>query len=75
MRANLVYGINSLIRYSACGHAGYASKLRLGCSFLGNTVFFRHRHPVLNHLRRLVKIFIRPDRTDPAMATAISEQQ
>ena len=73
--ANVGYCIEHRIPIYACGQAGYASKLRLGCSFIGNTVFFRHRHPVLNHLLRLVKIFIRPDRTDPAMATAISEQQ
>ncbi|MCU7248554.1 GNAT family N-acetyltransferase [Pseudomonas koreensis] len=73
--ANVGYCIEHGIALYACGQAGYASKLRLGCSFVGNTVFFRHRNPVFDRLLRLVKVFIRPDRTDPAMAAAISEQQ
>lgn len=56
-----------------CGQAGYASKLRLGCEFQGNSVFFRHRNRLVNGLLKLVKLFIRPDRSDPAMAAAISE--
>ncbi|MET0777563.1 MAG: GNAT family N-acetyltransferase [Pseudomonas mandelii] len=71
--ANVDYCIEHGIPIYACGQAGYASKLRLGCSFTGNTVFFRHRNRVLDGLLRLVKMFIRPDRSDPAMAAAISE--
>ena len=71
--ANVDYCIEHGIPIYACGQAGYASKLRLGCSFTGNTVFFRHRNRVLDSLLRLVKMFIRPDRSDPAMAAALSE--
>lgn len=73
--ANVDYCIEHGIPIYACGQAGYASKLRLGCSFTGNTVFFRHRNRFLDSLLRVVKLFIRPDRSDPAMAAAISEQQ
>ncbi|MHC8345818.1 GNAT family N-acetyltransferase [Pseudomonas sp. RT6P73] len=73
--ANVDYCIEHGIPIYACGQAGYASKLRLGCSFTGNTVFFRHRNRVFDGLLRLVKIFIRPDRSDSAMAAAISETQ
>ncbi|MBV6822386.1 GNAT family N-acetyltransferase [Pseudomonas sp. PD9R] len=71
--ANVDYCIEHGLTIYACGQAGYASKLRLGCSFIGNTVFFRHRNRLLDGLLRLVKMFIRPDRSDPAMAAAISE--
>lgn len=73
--ANVDYCIEHGLAIYECGQAGYASKLRLGCSFRGNTVFFRHRNPLLDSLLRLVKMFIRPDRSDPAMAAAISELQ
>lgn len=73
--ANVGYCIEHGIAIYACGQAGYASKLRLGCSFIGNTVFFRHRSRLLDSLLRVVKLFIRPDRSDPAMAAAISELQ
>jgi predicted N-acyltransferase len=72
---NVDYCIEHGLATYACGQSGYASKLRLGCSFTGNTVFFRHRNRLLDSLLRLVKMFIRPDRSDPAMAAAISEQQ
>jgi hypothetical protein len=36
-------------------------------------LFFRHRNWLLNNLLKLVKLIIRPDRHDPAMAAAISE--
>lgn len=71
--ANVDYCIEHGLSIYACGQAGYASKLRLGCSFTGNTVFFRHRNRLLDGLLRVVKLFIRPDRSDPAMAAAISE--
>ena len=71
--ANVDYCIEHGLTIYACGQAGYAGKLRLGCSFTGNTVFFRHRNRWLNGLLRGVKLFIRPDRSDPAMAAAISE--
>jgi predicted N-acyltransferase len=71
--ANVDYCIEHGIALYACGQAGYASKLRLGCSFTGNTVFFGHRNRLLDGLLRGVKMFIRPDRSDPAMAAAISE--
>ncbi|MBK5536799.1 GNAT family N-acetyltransferase [Pseudomonas sp. TH05] len=71
--ANVDYCIEHKIALYECGQAGYASKLRLGCSFTGNTLFFRHRNPLLNTLLKLIKLFVRPDRSDPAMAAAISE--
>ena len=73
--ANVDYCIEHGIKNYACGQAGYASKLRLGCSFTGNTLFFRHRNRMLDRLLRVVKMFIRPDRSDPSMAAAISELQ
>ncbi|RKS23448.1 putative N-acyltransferase [Pseudomonas sp. WPR_5_2] len=73
--ANVDYCIEHGVTIYACGQAGYANKRRLGCSFTGNTVFFRHRNRLLDSLLRLVKMFIRPDRSDPAMAAAISELQ
>jgi predicted N-acyltransferase len=71
--ANVGYCIEHGLSLYACGQAGYASKLRLGCSFIGNTVFFRHRNRALDSLLRMAKLFFRPDRSDPAMAAAISE--
>ncbi|WP_077046369.1 GNAT family N-acetyltransferase [Pseudomonas sp. KK4] len=71
--ANVDYCIEHGIAIYACGQAGYATKLRLGCSFIGNTLLFRHRNRLLDNLLRVVKTFIRPDRSDPAMAAAISE--
>ncbi|WP_347901779.1 GNAT family N-acetyltransferase [Pseudomonas purpurea] len=71
--ANVDYCIEHKIPLYECGQAGYASKLRLGCSFEGNTLFFHHRNRLLNALLKVVKLFIRPDRSDPAMAAAISE--
>lgn len=71
--ANVGYCIEHGLTIYSCGQAGYAGKLRLGCSFTGNTVFFRHRNRWLNGLLRGVKVFLRPDRSDPAMAAAISE--
>lgn len=70
---NVDYCIEHKLATYACGQAGYATKLRLGCSFVGHTVFFRHRNPLLNRLLGLVKMFVRPDRSDPAMAAALSE--
>ncbi|WP_350612397.1 GNAT family N-acetyltransferase [Pseudomonas sp. HY7a-MNA-CIBAN-0227] len=70
---NVDYCIAHNIAVYECGQAGYASKLRLGCEFQGNSVFFRHRNWLLNTLLNVVKVFIRPDRSDPAMAAAISE--
>lgn len=70
---NVDYCIEHKLATYACGQAGYATKLRLGCSFVAHTVFFRHRNPLLNRLLGLVKMFVRPDRSDPAMAAALSE--
>nr|WP_315492361.1 GNAT family N-acetyltransferase [uncultured Pseudomonas sp.] len=70
---NVDYCIEHNIALYECGQAGYASKLRLGCEFAGNTLFFQHRNRLLDTLLKLVKVFIRPDRSDPAMAAAISE--
>ena len=70
---NVDYCIEHRIALYECGQAGYASKLRLGCEFEGNSLFFRHRNWLVNGLLKLVKLFIRPDRSDPAMAAAISE--
>ncbi|WP_339532076.1 GNAT family N-acetyltransferase [Pseudomonas mucidolens] len=70
---NVDYCIEHNIALYECGQAGYASKLRLGCEFQGNTLFFRHRNRLLNLVLKVLKVFIRPDRSDPAMAAAISE--
>ena len=70
---NVDYCLRHNIALYECGQAGYASKLRLGCKFQGNSLFFRHRNRLVNGLLKLVKLFIRPDRSDPAMAAAISE--
>lgn len=70
---NVDYCIQHNIALYECGQAGYASQLRLGCEFEGNSLFFRHRNRLVNGLLRLVKMFLRPDRSDPAMAAAISE--
>ncbi|MCK9800002.1 GNAT family N-acetyltransferase [Pseudomonas sp. MAFF 302030] len=72
--ANVDYCIAHKIGRYECGQAGYASKLRLGCSFSANQLFFRHRNPLLNTLLKLVKRWVRPDRSDPALAAAISER-
>ena len=70
---NVDYCIAHKIPVYECGQEGYASKLRLGCEFQGNSMFFRHRNRLVNGLLKLVKMYIRPDRSDPAMAAAISE--
>ena len=70
---NVDYCISHNIALYECGQAGYASKIRLGCTFQGNTLYFRHRNWLINNLLKLVKLFIRPDRHDPALAAAISE--
>ncbi len=70
---NVGYCIAHNIPVYECGQDGYASKLRLGCEFRGNSMFFRHRNRLVNGLLKLVKMYIRPDRSDPAMAAAISE--
>lgn len=71
--ANVEYCIRQGISTYECGQAGYASKMRFGCRFQGNMLFFRHRNWLIDTLLRLVKRLIRPDRHDPAMAAAISE--
>ncbi len=70
---NVDYCIRHNIALYECGQAGYASKIRLGCTFQSNTLFFRHRNRLINSVLKLVKLFIRPDRHDPALAAAISE--
>jgi len=70
---NVDYCIRNGIELYECGQAGYASKVRLGCSFQSNTLFFRHRNRLINNVLKVVKLFIRPDRHDPALAAAISE--
>lgn len=70
---NVDYCIQNKIALYECGQAGYASKIRLGCIFHNNTLFFRHRNRLINSVLKLVKLFIRPDRHDPALAAAISE--
>jgi len=70
---NVDYCIRHNIALYECGQAGYASKIRLGCTFQSNTLFFRHRNWLINNALKLVKLFIRPDRHDPALAAAISE--
>ncbi|OLF51682.1 GNAT family N-acetyltransferase [Pseudomonas chlororaphis] len=71
--ANVDYCIQHRIALYECGQAGYASKLRLGCTFTGNSLFFQHRNRLLDTLLKGLKYFLRPDRSDPAMAAAISE--
>lgn len=70
---NVDYCIQNDIAVYECGQAGYASKLRLGCRFQGNSMFFRHRNWLVNRVLAVAKVFFRPDRSDPAMAAAISE--
>lgn len=70
---NVDYCIRHAIARYECGQAGYASKIRLGCEFQGNHLFFRHRNGLFNGLLKLIKWTVRPDRYDPAMAAAISE--
>ena len=70
---NVDYCIRNRIALYECGQAGYASKVRLGCTFQSNTLFFRHRNGLVNNMLKLVKLFDRPDRHDPALAAAISE--
>jgi hypothetical protein len=71
--ANVDYCIRNRIPVYECGQAGYANKIRFGCQFQNNLLFFRHRNRLLNNLLKLVKLIIRPDRSDPALAAAISE--
>lgn len=71
--ANVDYCIEHRIALYECGQAGYASKLRLGCRFTGNSLFFLHRNPLLDTLLKGLKHVLRPDRSDPAMAAALSE--
>ncbi len=71
--ANVEYCIKQGIARYECGQAGYASKIRLGCTFQGNNLFFHHRNRLVNNVLKLVKLIVRPDRFDPAMAAAISE--
>nr|WP_218171119.1 GNAT family N-acetyltransferase [Pseudomonas yamanorum] len=70
---NIDYCIRHDIALYECGQAGYASKLLLGCEFQGNSMFFRHRNWLVNRALFVAKVFLRPDRSDPAMAAAISE--
>lgn len=70
---NIDYCIRNDIALYECGQAGYASKLLLGCEFQGNSMFFRHRNWLVNRALFVAKVFLRPDRSDPAMAAAISE--
>lgn len=70
---NVDYCIAHNIPVYECGQEGYASKLRLGCEFRGNSMFFRHRNRLVNGVLTLAKMFLRPDRSDPAMAAVISE--
>jgi hypothetical protein len=52
-------------------HAGqslYAPKLRLGCRLEENSLYFRHRNPVLNVLLRLIAPVFSPARGDPALS-------
>lgn len=72
---NVDYCIQHAIPLYECGQAGYASKIRLGCEFQGNTLFFRHRHWLFNRVLKVITLFLRPERYDPAMAAAISEHQ
>jgi predicted N-acyltransferase len=71
--ANVQYCIDHGIAVYEAGQAGYASKIRFGCRFENNLLFFRHRNRLLNGMLKLIKLFIRPDRSDPATAAAISE--
>ncbi|MFY1664681.1 GNAT family N-acetyltransferase [Pseudomonas sp. Pseu.R1] len=70
--ANVEYCIDHRIPVYEAGQAGYASKIRFGCRFAPNQLFFRHRNRLLNTLLRLIRQIIRPDRSDPALAAALS---
>lgn len=71
--ANVEYCIHNRIPVYEAGQAGYASKIRFGCRFEPNLLFFRHRNRLLNTVLRLAKRVIRPDRSDPALAAALSD--
>jgi predicted N-acyltransferase len=71
--ANVEFCIRHGISVYEAGQAGYASKIRFGCRFENNLLFFQHRNRLMNTVLKLIKLFIRPDRSDPAMAAAISE--
>lgn len=71
--ANVEFCIRHGIAVYEAGQAGYASKIRFGCRFENNLLFFRHRNRLMNNVLKLIRLFIRPDRSDPAMAAAISE--
>jgi hypothetical protein len=73
--ANVEYCIHNRIPVYEAGQAGYASKIRIGGRFEPNLLFFRHRNRVMNTVLKLVKRVIRPDRSDPAMAAALSEHR
>ncbi|NBB08280.1 GNAT family N-acetyltransferase [Pseudomonas sp. SLFW] len=71
--ANVEYCIHNRIPVYEAGQAGYASKIRFGCRFEPNLLFFRHRNRLLNTVLKLIKRVISPDRSDPALAAAISD--
>jgi predicted N-acyltransferase len=51
---NLSYCIEQGIRRYQSGQASYENKLRLGSKLTANTMFFKHRNPVVQRLLRLV---------------------
>ena len=53
-------------RYQS-GQGGYAAKRHLGCEFLPNELYFRHRFWPMNQLLRLVSRIVRPDNFDSNM--------
>ncbi|MFK0690104.1 GNAT family N-acetyltransferase [Mesorhizobium sp. IMUNJ 23033] len=51
---NLSYCIEQGIKRYQSGQSSYDSKLRLGSKLTANTMFFKHRNPVVQRLLRLV---------------------
>jgi hypothetical protein len=51
---NLSYCIEQGIKRYQSGQASYESKLRLGSKLTANTMFFKHRNPVVQRLLRVV---------------------
>ena len=51
---NLTYCIEQGIKRYESGQSSYESKLRLGSKLTANTMFFKHRNPVVQWLLRLV---------------------
>jgi hypothetical protein len=64
---NVRYCVDKGIPVYQSGQAGYAPKLRLGCTLQANWQYFQHCNPLLNALMRVGSRLARLDRFDPAI--------